>query len=298
MSLPHITVCICTYQRPKRLAPLLSAVSVQAADGKFSFSIVVADNDRAESGRHVVQEWSAANSIPVEYCVEPEQNIALVRNKAISRAAGDYVAFIDDDELPGPRWLFRLWSACQAPGVHGVLGPVLPSFEVDPPPWVRNGKFFERPRHESGYQLKWVECRTGNVLFARSLLSPDEEPFRAQFAAAGEDMDFFRRMIGRGARFIWCNEAAVHELVPPSRCRKGFLLKRALLRGSEFPKHPAGRVRNIAKSIVAVPSYALALPVLAACGEHVLLKYLIKLCDHTARLLAFSGIRMVSERER
>jgi hypothetical protein len=135
------------------------------------------------------------------------------------------------------------------------------------------------------------------VLFASRLIEGLDAPFRPQFATAGEDMDFFRRMIDKGGVFLWCPAAAVRELVPPARLSRGFLLRRALLRGSNFPKHPKGRARNIAKSLVAVPAYQLALPVLAILGQHLFLKYLIKLCDHGARLLAFSGWIVARERE-
>jgi hypothetical protein len=142
-----------------------------------------------------------------------------------------------------------------------------------------------------------MEGRTGNVLFRRSILSSLGEPFRPQFDTAGEDMDFFRRAIDNGSVFLWCSEAPVYELVPASRCSRSFLVKRALLRGSNFSKHPAGRVRNLMKSLAAVPAYALALPVFAVLGQHLLLRYFIKLLEHGARILAFSGVAVVRERE-
>jgi hypothetical protein len=110
-------------------------------------------------------------------------------------------------------------------------------------------------------------------------------------------MDFFRRALDKGYWFVWCNEAVAYEVVPSSRCTRSYLLKRALLRGSNFPKHPSHRARNIVKSLIAVPSYTLALPLLTLFGQHVFLKYLIKLLDHVSRLLAFLGLNLVSQRQ-
>src|SRR5262249_42864967 len=124
-----------------------------------------------------------------------------------------------------------------------------------------------------------------------------EVPFRSAFDTAGEDMDFFRRAMEKGRRFVWCNEAVAYEVVPPARCTRKYLLKRALLRGSNFPKHPTGKARNIAKSLIAVPAYTLALPFLALVGQHVFLDYLIKLLDHASRLLAFAGFPLVKQRQ-
>jgi hypothetical protein len=85
--------------------------------------------------------------------------------------------------------------------------------------------------------------------------------------------------------------------VPSLRCSRSYLLRRALLRGSNFPKHPTDRLKSAAKSLVAVPCYTVALPIFAIFGQHIFLKYLIKLLDHASRLLAYLGLRLVTERQ-
>jgi glycosyltransferase involved in cell wall biosynthesis len=293
----HISVCICTYKRPLLLRRLLGGLNDQDTHGLFTFSIVIADNDKSESAKQVVKDFIAASSIRVIYCVEPQQNIALARNKAIENAKGDFVAFIDDDEFPTAEWLWNLFTACSAYEVAGVLGPVKPYFEHEPPQWVLDGKFFERPLHNTGYRMGMWESRTGNVLFVRSILDGVSEPFRSEFGTVGEDIDFFRRMMEKGDAFIWCNEAIVYELVPPERFTRTYLLRKALLRGSNFLKHPVARGLNLSKSFVAVPMYVMLLPVLFLAGHHHFMKYLVKLCDHTGRILMLLGIKLVRERE-
>lgn len=296
-TLPHISVCICTFKRPVLLRKLLNALDQQVTQEQFTYSVVVADNDSAQSARAGVEQFAQAAHIRVQYCAEPEQNIAKVRNRAIENSQGDWIAFIDDDEVPGPEWLLLLWNAAREYQAGGVLGPVNPYFDGEPPSWAIKGKFFDRPQHPRGYQLSWAECRTGNVLFDRRMLEGEEHPFRPQFATAGEDMDFFRRMIDKNYRFVWCPEAVAMELVPPARLTRSFLLKRALLRGSNFHKHPTGRLRNGLKSLVAVPAYIAVLPIAAILGQHLFLKYLVKLCDHGSRLLSYAGWSVMKERE-
>lgn len=296
-ALTHeISVCICTLRRGDLLRRLLQALESQKTDGLFKYSVVVADNDSGRSAEPTVRTFLSAAHLPVTYCVEPQQNIALARNKAIENAAGDFIAFIDDDEFPAEDWLLNLFKTWKASGADGVLGPVKPHFDPAPPQWVTKGGFFDRPEHPTGFQIGWEEGRTGNVLFNRNILIDGEAPFRSQFNTAGEDVDFFRRMMDNGRRFVWCNEAVAFETVPASRCNRTYLLRRALLRGSNFPKHPSKRLVNIVKSLLAVPAYTLALPVLALFGQHVFLQYLIKLLDHASRLLAFMGISVVKER--
>lgn len=293
----HISVCVCTYKRADLLARLLTKLQSQVTDGNFTFSVVVADNDAEQSAKNVVDGFSSSSDLQISYCVEPVQNIAMVRNKALEDADGDMIAFIDDDEVPDGRWLCNLYGTLKNFKADGVLGPVKPYFDHEPPAWVRKGRFFERPDYATGYKLSWNECRTGNVLFSKRILGLVDVPFRPEFGTAGEDMDFFRRMIEKGCVFVWCSEAAAYELVPEARCKRSFLLKRALLRGSNFPKHPSKRMVNFFKSVVAVPAYTLALPILALIGQHLFVKYLVKICDHASRLLAFAGWAVVKERE-
>jgi len=294
---PHICVCICTFKRPQLLRLLLDKLSEQKSGSLFTYSAVVADNDPEQSARATVADFTRVSSMTVVYCFEERQNIALARNKALENVSGDFVAFIDDDEYPAPDWLHNLYETWAEHGVAGVLGPVVPYFDNEPPAWATKGKFFDRVRFPTGYQLSSDLARTGNVLFKRDILNTVDIPFRSQFDTAGEDIDFFRRMMEQGFKFIWCDEAVAYELVPSSRCTRKYLLRRALLRGSNFSKHPTGRFKNGAKSLIAVPCYALSLPVLILFGQHVFLRYLIKLFDHGSRLLAYAGLPVVTERQ-
>ena len=295
--LPHITVCICAFRRPALLKRLLEKLQEQRTNGLFSFSVVVCDNDVEQSAASVVSAARNGAAIDIIYCSESRKNIALARNKALEHARGNFIAFIDDDEFPTDDWLEKLIAACDKYRADGVLGPVRPHFDSPPPSWIIRGRFCERPEHETGRVMKWDECRTGNVLFRRKILDGTEEPFHAGFGTGGEDMDFFRRMDERGRLFVWCNEAFAYETVPPSRWSRSYMLKRALLRGKNILKHPSGVWRFIAVSVAAVPLYLLFLPITVLLGHHWFMKYSIKLCDHSGRLLALVGLNSISERD-
>lgn len=295
-ALPHISVCICTYRRPEWLLRLLKSVEKQETDGRFTFSAVVADNDITESARPVVERFREGSTMEVIYCVEPEKNIASVRNRALAAATGDWIAFIDDDEFAIEPWLLRLYDTCQTCKAQGVLGPVRSHYEVTPPDWVPKCGLYDRKEFPTGHLLPWPETRTGNVLFDRAILVAGELPFDPQFPNGGEDQDFFRRMMANGHRFVWCNEAVVYETVPPIRWDLKVMKERALLRGKNAFKHTHSFSWELPRSVLAVIVYTLALPILAVLGRHLYVRYLIKRCDHLGKLLAAVRLNPIEER--
>jgi glycosyltransferase involved in cell wall biosynthesis len=289
---PHVSVCICTHKRADLLARLLRELEHQDTDGLFTYSIVVADNDQAESGRPVVDAFKASSSIEVRYCVEPRQNIALTRNKAVENARGDFVAFIDDDEFPIRRWLLHLFTCLHEHGVDGVMGPVRPYFEQDAPRWVIDGGFYDRPVYPTGMRLNGDRCRTGNVLVKAQLFANQAEPFRAE-CVTGEDIDFFGRMIQAGHVFIACKEAEAYEVVPPGRWKRDFIIRRALLRGVFSLRNRGSSPQLIAQSLIAAPAYAVALPIALLLGQVRFMSCAFKLSYHLGTLLASLGINPV-----
>jgi glycosyltransferase involved in cell wall biosynthesis len=295
-AVPHVTVCICTFRRPQLLGRLLESVARQETGEGFTYSVVVADNDAARSGEATVQAFMQRTGMAVVYCVEAIPNIARARNLAVTAATGDFIATIDDDEFADPGWLASMLRTCQQYEVAGVLGPVRPHFDDPPPGWLIKGGFCERPEHPTGRVMPWTETRTGNVVFRRSIIAGLAEPFDPAFGTGGEDKDFFMRMTLAGHEFRWCAEGVTYETVPRARWTRAYLLRRALLRGRNSLKLPLGRFTLIAKSVIAVPAYALMLPLTLPFGQHVFMRYCIRFCDHAGRLLALAGLNPVQER--
>jgi succinoglycan biosynthesis protein ExoM len=292
----HISVCICTYKRVALLEVLLAHLERQVTDGLFTYSLVIVDNDPCESAREVVRRFSRQSTVAATYSVEPARNIALARNKALEQADGEFLVFIDDDEYPVSTWLKSLFRTRFDFKADGVLGPVIPYFPEPPPQWVLAGGFFERPRHATGHRIGLSEARTGNVLMRRDIVGTADK-FRAEFATGGEDVDFFRRLLNKRHQFVWCDDGVVYEAVPPSRCSRAYLLKRALLRGQNSVRHRNGIKNLVLRSIIALPTYGLALPFLGLLGQEYFMNYLIKSCDHLGRLLALVNLGPIRNRD-
>lgn len=298
LVLPRIAVCVCTFKRPDLLRDLLEKLLNQTTGGKFNYSIVVIDNDVNETGRATVDQLQARTDRCLTYVVEPIQSIAMARNKGVENAIGEYVAFIDDDEVPVANWLLELYTALVKFKANGVLGPVKPHFATPPPNWVLKAGIFDRPNsrdYPSGMILHWTQTGTGNALVQREILREIEGPFKLDFASGGEDLDFFQRAMNAGNVFVWCADAIAYETVPIERTRVLFQLKRALLRGKVSLATSSGNAFGIMKSIVACGLYTVLLPVSLVIGRHFFLKCLIRDCDHLGKLMALARIDLVRE---
>jgi succinoglycan biosynthesis protein ExoM len=289
----HICVCICTFKRPNLLWRLLNELDGQRTDGLFSYSVVVVDNDRHKSAQDIVQSFQEASNLDVRYFVEPQQNIALARNRAVENAWGDFIAFIDDDEFPDNEWLLNLFSACNDYKSDGVLGPVNPYFEENCPQWIAKANLCERTSHPTGMIMRATDTRTGNLLLKKEIFDDADNRFESEFGrTGGEDVWFFVKVIGKGRNFIWCNEAPVYETVLPERWKASYYLRRSVrmggLTGEEVRKKGlTGRSYALVGAAICV--YVMMLPFALFRGKHIFMKYLVKSAYHFAWLSGYFG---------
>jgi len=280
------------------LKHLLEELQLLRTDELFALAISVVDNDSQETARDVVEKVRVNSAIPIVYDVEPQRSISLARNRAVRNAGGDMIAFIDDDEFPEEDWLLNHYKVIVATNADGVLGPVKPEFGANAPVWLVKSGLCDRSRFETGTVIQDSRfTRTGNVLIRKALFKSGEDPFDPKYGrSGGSDAVFFKRMIEDGKVFIWCDEACVYEVVPPERQTRSYYLKRAYTRGmTEAWNSPFLRVGTL-RSIAAIILYTAALPFLLLLGQHIFMRYLVKNCDHIAKLLGYVGIKLVAER--
>lgn len=293
-TIPHISVCICTYKRSAPLLRLLEELSLQETQGLFTYSVSIVDNDRTGSAASVVEEYAAASKMQIRYMQEPNRGIARARNKVVTQTGGDYLAFIDDDEFPARDWLLNALLDCRRFNADGVLGPVHCVFEGKPPVWVEKSQILQRKTHPGGQLVKWRGSRTSNVLIKHNVVLGDAAPFRVDIRA-GEDQEFFYRKTNEGHRFVWSDRAIVSEVIPPARCRRRYIVRRALLQGACESSLPEFTMRRIVKSLVAVPVYAVVLSFSLLLGGHRFATILEKFSYHLGKLLMAVGINPIHE---
>jgi hypothetical protein len=196
-----------------------------------------------------------------------------------------------------------LYNAIHSFDVDGALGPVLPFFDSPPPRWLLRGRFCERPTYRTGTLLAWNQTRTGNVLLKKRVFDEHNISFDLKCKTSGSDRLFFKQAMGFGHRFVAVEEAPVHEVVPLSRFKKSYYIRRALVHGFNAYRNNVdeltfwGRATILLKSLMAVSVYGLGLPVCALRGSHVLIRCLESGAYFLSQFCATFGIELVKKRD-
>jgi len=298
-----VSICIPTRDREDPLERLLRSLQ-ELEFGELpepSVELVVVDNSPSGSARGVCERWGAGGRWPLRYDIEPVPGVTPARNRAVRNVAPDtdFIAMIDDDEIPERGWLENLLLTQQEFAADVVTGPVFPAFEEMDASlrWVEKGRFFAPPRHPTGAVLE--KGFTGNILVRASLLRSLPAPFDDRFALKGaEDTHLFMRLRQLGTRIVWSDEAIARESVPRSRMNLKWILARnfwgwssqALLE-REVRGSPTVVVARVSKGLALAALGLVQLPPSLVLGRHRLYRALVHLTRGVGTLSGVLGFQ-------
>ena len=225
----RISVITLTYRRPADLAEALPAL-LGHVEEQPGAELIVVDNDEQPTARQVVEQYTSDHA--VRYVHEPRPGIAAARNRGLDEAAAsDFVVFIDDDERAEEGWLAALLATQRDYGSTGVAGAVVSVFDGPVDPWIEAGRFFRRRRHATGTRVPVVA--TNNLLLDARALRGWGLRFDEAFGLSGGSDTVLSLQVGQqGGFFVWCDEAVVLDVVPPSRATRRWVLRRAFRMGN------------------------------------------------------------------
>ncbi len=112
-----VSVVINTLNRRDHLERTLLALRDQTYP---RFEVVVVNGPSTDDSAEMLRSFEATARIAT--CAEARLGIS--RNIGVAMAAGDIVAFTDDDAIPGPEWLDLLVGAFDEPEIAAAGGPV------------------------------------------------------------------------------------------------------------------------------------------------------------------------------
>src|SRR5215831_17242003 len=115
MSLPLVSVVVPTHNRPEMLAEALASVRAQTFT---DYEVIVVSNGESDDVRRASHEVAIAHGCL--YLALPKGNLPAARNFGIERAKGEWIAFLDDDDLWLPNTLERLIAQARLAGADMI----------------------------------------------------------------------------------------------------------------------------------------------------------------------------------
>ena len=222
---PRVTVAVCTRDRTAYVGKCLD--SLRLLDYPNVDLLVVNNSPSSNDTERLVKERYP----DFRYFFEPRPGLNWARNRAITEARGEIIAFTDDDVLVDPGWVKGLVSAfAENPCVMAVTGLVVP-YELETEAQIlfesRGGfgrgfvrKCFQGDP-EAGRQLATIFGDTGkfgtgaNMAFRKALF--DEIGFFdpaldvGTLTHGGGDLEMFFRVVKHGYALVYEPSAMVRH---------------------------------------------------------------------------------------
>ncbi|MDF5727008.1 MAG: hormogonium polysaccharide biosynthesis glycosyltransferase HpsE [Rhizonema sp. PD38] len=136
-----ITVAIPTYNGEERLPKVLEGLRSQIGVEHLKWEIIIVDNNSTDDTAKLIHSYQASwdDEFPLMHFLESEQGAAFARLRAVREAKGEYIVFLDDDNLPAPDLLKESYIfGKQHPQAGAWSGQIHGDYQVNPP------KNFER----------------------------------------------------------------------------------------------------------------------------------------------------------
>jgi len=290
-SFDHIVAAVCTRQRPAMLKDCLVTLLQQSLPPSVKLSLLIIENDSEPRTESQVLALQTTTPINIHYRLEPDIGIAQARNRALSEAlllGGDWLWFVDDDEMADKNCLRELMSAAAAFNADAVHGRVLFQYPELPASdqWAR---LLQQAQRKPFHGKRLYSAATNNILFSSRLFA--DAGFALRFdprlrLSGGEDTLFFKRAYQKGAVMVFSEKALVTEKVPAARCSLSYLLLRqASITASGVyvdqeilgPTHAkAKHLRRIRQNLVQLLTGIIASPIMLLRGRRFILSLLMK----------------------
>lgn len=233
------TVAIPTYNGAKTLPLVLEKLKSQITSANLAWEVLVIDNNSTDETAQVVQTFQENWPSPaaLRYCFETRQGLAYARQRAVKEAKGDFVGFLDDDNLPATDWVAAAHAFGKThPQAGAYGGQIQGNYEVPPPQEFDRVKSFLVIRKYANvaklFEPEKLRLPPGAGLVVRKQAWIEAVPDRfVRTHRGGNDYEISLHLYRKGWE-IWYNpEMQIEHLIPAWRMEKRYLLRIAQLYG-------------------------------------------------------------------
>lgn len=232
-AIASLSVLLATRDRAPSLKITLESLRRVTLPENVEVELVVVDNASTDGTKAEVEAFIASApplAVRYLYCARGGKSAAL--NLGLAEIGSDLVVFTDDDMSFDGNWLVAFVEHFREHQCAGARGKVLLAFEASEPAWMT-------PKAAVLLGATPVELEEGEVLtgmgggnmVARLEASRATGPFRedlgpeARRTGYSEDTEWSQRLAQQGP-LLFCPSAVNYHRIPPSRARRGYVLRR------------------------------------------------------------------------
>jgi glycosyltransferase involved in cell wall biosynthesis len=232
----EISVIVCTRNRAASLGATLDSLARQTMDRR-RFEVLVVDNGSTDDTTAVVGRAPLDN---LRALAEPRLGLSRARNAGVGAAAGDVLAFLDDDATASPDWLDAIAACVEAHAPAAIAGRVEPVWEDSRPDWLPDALLPYLSIVDWGSRggpierRQWL-CGTNMAIRRHALLDvggfPEALGRMDAKLLSMEEVVVQRRLERIGALVRYDPAVVVRHHVPASRLTPQWLERRAFWQG-------------------------------------------------------------------
>jgi glucosyl-dolichyl phosphate glucuronosyltransferase len=235
-----LSVIIPTLNRGNYVSDLLDSLA-KTDPSNFEWEVIVVDNGSIDNTAKIVLQKQQALPIKIRYVLETRPGLHEGRHRGTMEAAGEYLAYLDDDMIVSPTWLqgIRMIEEKEA---DAVVGRILPKWVESPPDWLKHmcksGVFGYLGLLDLGDTPRPTDKFFGGNLFTlKSTIiqhggfHPDGIPEAKILYRGDGETGLWMKMQAAGMRLLYDPAALVYHIIPQERMSKEYLFKRAYNQG-------------------------------------------------------------------
>ena len=237
------SVVVCTHNRASLLPTLVALLRVQVFVG--GFEIVIVDSGSTDNTPEVMAELVTTIEPQVRALRMDRPGLSAARNRGLQAAAGEVVAFLDDDAVPHPGWLAALVAAFVEPEVGAAGGRIFLRFPGPVPLWLTDplcGYLGAYDLGPTGRRVVYTPPREqyprGGNMVVRRAAATSVGGFRSAFGRRGrslrsdEEADHCYQLEAVGWQLRYVPDACVDHMILRDRLEPGWFLRRCAAQGT------------------------------------------------------------------
>jgi glycosyltransferase involved in cell wall biosynthesis len=216
----EFTVCICTRNRVEMLLRAMDGVFRQTLT-PAEYEVLVVDNASSDRTTRAALEFQRPGR-NLRVVQEPVIGLSAARNRAAAEAAGEWLAYLDDDALPPLDWLEQARNIVRAQAPDLLGGPFYPFYTTPKPAWFKD----RYGSGEFGMMPRWLnpdEYLFGGNLFIRRDMLLEAGGFPLNLGPQGEQLFYgdetgLQRLLRRSnpvLRVYYAPQLAIRHWVAP-----------------------------------------------------------------------------------